>query len=82
MIFSSMLRKEATFQTPASFRDDLAFQKWGLILALLHSESPKLYTILAFMSAIGLNRKKNVPIGAKLFPKPIKSWPHSKEKQN
>ena len=26
-----------------------------MILTLLHSERPKLYTILAFLSAIGLN---------------------------
>ena len=28
-------------------------------LALLHSERPKLYTILAFLSAIGLKRRTN-----------------------
>ena len=27
----------------------------GLLLTLLHSERPKLHTILAFLSAIGLN---------------------------
>ena len=29
---------------------------WECIFTLLHSESPKLYTVLAFLSAIGLNR--------------------------
>ena len=27
---------------------------WGFILTLLHSERPKLYSILAFLSAVGL----------------------------
>ena len=30
--------------------------KWSQQLTLLHSERPKLYTILAFLSAIGLNK--------------------------
>ena len=34
-------------------RDDLA----PFVLTLLHSERPKLYTILAFLSAIGLTEK-------------------------
>ena len=29
---------------------------WECIFTLLHSERPKLYTVLAFLSAIGLNR--------------------------
>ena len=36
-----------------SFSFSLPF-KWGQLLTLLHSERPKLYTILAFLSAIGL----------------------------
>ena len=46
---------------------------WGGVnsLTLLHSERPKLYTILAFLSAIGL-RKEFVQIyslRSKFFPK-------------
>ena len=31
--------------------------KIGLLLTLLHSERPKLHTILAFLSAIGLRKE-------------------------
>ena len=31
------------------------------VLTLLHSERPKLYTILAFLSAVGLNLFLNSP---------------------
>ena len=34
-----------------------ALLKWDLLLTLLHSERPKLYTILAFLSALGLKEK-------------------------
>ena len=35
----------------------------GIVLTLLHSERPKLYTILAFLSAIGLRKKRNLSSG-------------------
>ena len=35
----------------------ISLPNWGQSLTLLHSEKPKLYTILAFLSAIGLKEK-------------------------
>ena len=31
--------------------------RWGQLLILLHSERPKLYTILTFLSEIGLKER-------------------------
>ena len=42
------------------------FQKWCLPLTLLHSERPKLYGVLAFLSAIGL--KERICFFKKLTP--------------
>ena len=44
---------------PCAFLDTEALLERGLLLTLLHLERPKLHTILAFLSATGLNEKKN-----------------------
>ena len=41
--------------------------KKKITLTLLHSERPKLHTILAFLSAIGLNYPKSAAMG--FFPR-------------
>ena len=46
-----------------AYTDSLVLPNWGLLLTQLHSERPKLYTIFAFLSAIGL-KKEFVPMGA------------------
>ena len=55
-------------------QNDILFSCWiniltrGIFLTLLHSERPKLYAILAFLSAIGLKEKIALK-GADSFPK-------------
>ena len=48
-----------------SCRDRVALPVWGLVLTLLHSERPKLHTILAFLSAVGL--KGRICSGQQIF---------------
>ena len=46
--------------------DDVDLRKWGLSLTLLHSERPKLYTILAFFEC---NRvKERICLAVQLLP--------------
>ena len=44
------------------------------LLTLLHPERPKLYTILAFLGAIGLKHRFLVKAGAPIA-KSVKRWP-------
>ena len=41
--------------------------KLEILLTLLHSERPKLYTILAFLSAIGLKKNMNLLLWEQFF---------------
>ena len=56
-IFSSLL-KEITFKRKSDFTP----------LTLLHSDRPKLYTILAFLSAVGLRGNSFLYEYTPLFP--------------
>ena len=54
------------------------------VLTLLHSERPKLFTVLAFLSAIGLSRqcKKNMCLEHNLTSSSIYSQSKEKKKKN
>ena len=49
------MSSELWLNNPANTK---SIQRWDLGLIILHSERPKLYTILAFLSALGLKSEK------------------------
>ena len=67
--FSAILQRRTTFVTSCLLPDE-ALPKWSPFLTLLHSGRPRLYGVLAFLSAIGL-KERVCSYDSKFFPSTV-----------